>query len=346
MDPSLETTFSSVKRWNIQYSKWNNSIQEARPLCLKLEHSVPNRNISTMKFVICLFPKLTLGEMKIMGNIGTQKLQIDENFFCKITYRLINNLTNTPITRDSSSTFSIKDISSGKTTLLENLHCPIEEDSFHTIEFKFIFSLTLEDRTDALISLAQNITRYLQDNKSNYDVTIKCQEKNFQANGLLLIGKSHTFEELITKHKEKDGQSIILLNEYSPGAVEEMLNYVVTSRLSPNLDGNTILDLMHMADIYSLQDLFLECMIQTDYELGTFDPFGALGLMGKKNVGNTMKNLLFNGIAKDFEEIVQTQAWSEFQVNNPIVVREFLYHLIRKLTVLKEDKTMCWKDTK
>ena len=59
-----------------------------------------------------------------------------------------------------------------------------------------------------------------------------------------------------------------------------------------------------------------------------------------------MKNLLFNGIAKDFEEIVQTQAWSEFQVNNPIVVREFLYHLIRKLTVLKEDKTMCWKDTK
>ena len=329
METSLELMFSSTKRWSIQYSKWNKSVQEARPICLKLEHNVPDKNISVMKFVICLFPRLSSGEAKIMGNIGTQKLKIDENFYCNITYRIINNLTDKPFTKDASSTFNINNISSGRTVMLEDLDYTKEEDPLHTIEFKFTFSLKLEGRTDGLISMAQNITNYLHGNEKNHDVTIKCKERMFKTNSLILKGRSETFKAILPNNIEQEDQGIIILDEYSPIAVEEMINYILTSNLSNNLAGNVLLDLMHMADTYSLRDLFGECMIQSNNKLENVNSIRALNLMERRELGNTTKNLLFDCLAKDFENLAETQEWTLFQSKNPILIKDFLGHMIR-----------------
>ena len=88
------------------------------------------------------------------------------------------------------------------------------------------------------------------------DITIQCGSELFAAHKAILAGRSDVFKTMLASDMEEVKSGVIHVTDVTIRALEIILRYIYTGNVKEDkLDSNSLLDIIHGAEKYALDEL-------------------------------------------------------------------------------------------
>lgn len=129
------------------------------------------------------------------------------------------------------------------------MFCKIEEINVKTLDI-----IIPEIITSKILSLYEE--------KKLTDFKIICEDQEFCVHKMILVCHSDVFEAMFENQMKESRENTLIISDFEPKIVEEMIRYLYTEEISADLSEDNLKQLLMIANKYNVESLKKSCLKQ------------------------------------------------------------------------------------
>ncbi|XP_015913071.1 uncharacterized protein [Parasteatoda tepidariorum] len=249
-------------------------------------------------------------------------------YMCKNNYTFVPGMDDPAwridISKETYSKYSISDSLCLKCELLAST------GKFTSILEKTVYKQEISDDSNSNsfnMSYLQSNLLEMYENKILCDFKVLVSGKEFSVHKTILSAMSPVFQAMFESGMTETAKSQVTIEEYSVDAVEKMLNFSYSNRVT-GLEWNASLELYSIADKYQIQKLKTICSSFLESTLSAERVPDLLALANLHEDAHLSK-IADNFICGNSKAVFQSTVWENFMKVNAQVASETMYRICK-----------------
>jgi len=159
-----------------------------------------------------------------------------------------------------------------------------------------------------------------------YDVTVKCGDKEFKSNKVLLASSSWVFRRMLETDMTEKIKNEINITDAKPEIIEDLLDYLSNGLIPEDFDTKAV-ELIHVAEKYDLEALLEACENSLANNLSVETVINTLITVDLYVPKSEHREKILDFINSKAAEVIKTKDWMKFVKKYPELVTELYLHL-------------------
>eukprot|EP00092_Neocalanus_flemingeri_P053193 GFUD01062439.1.p1 GENE.GFUD01062439.1~~GFUD01062439.1.p1 ORF type:complete len:372 (-),score=83.63 GFUD01062439.1:113-1228(-) len=350
---------SNMFSWKIPLEDWT-KLSEGQHLCLQFESMVPPDGKKIL-WTLRIYPKGILGEERknVQVCLEFEKDDYYDNdedippFQIETAHRVRKSCETRPMDMSLSKCQSLWGIHSSVFKesscywLGEGESYPVNyvEDmavnGFISFEFKMKTYVAPKLKLTFTGSKQKFVNNFGKFHQEAGDVMIVCGGREFSCHKLILSSQSPVFKAMFEGDSKENKEGRVDIVDCTPEAVEEFLYFLYFAMLRParftSADLEQMLGLLHLTSKYQVEVLMTSCLDVIMDIMDLDNVLQILVVLDKYDVQSCAVKMVSDFMKENIVEIVNKEDWSEFVVNYPSLVKDFILFMNGEMINAKDD---------
>lgn len=163
---------------------------------------------------------------------------------------------------------------------------------------------------------------FLLEDETNHDVTVRVEAEEFRLHRSILGARSPVFDAMFRHETQEKITGVVTIQDCRADIFRLFARYLYTGKVKKLSEDNS-LDLFKLADKYHVKELADDC-VQYIANMLTVDTFCEVVEVALNHGEESLVNIATDLLWDNMREIVNSERWQKFLLENPLRANELL----------------------